>query len=199
MRLAVRRAQLLHELGVGPALNRALLVEQRKHPEALFLGEKREDVGIVGVAHTFPRDALLGVERLLGAEDVGAKVLLQALVRKVDAELLERVGRERLESEDVEHSNRAAHLRWRGSDGQVALGDEPAEEAAVERLAEGVARVGALRGGERHHHHLLPRHQTASAQRCAEVVRRRYAEQFRHARERNFAARGHDARALRRG
>ena len=46
-----------------------------------------------------------GASPLLGVEGRLCEVLLQLLVGEVDAELLERVGLEDLEAEDVEHAD----------------------------------------------------------------------------------------------
>ena len=54
--------------------------------------------------------ALLLVELLLGGEDVRVEGGVQLLVGEVDQQLLEAVGREGLEAEDVEDA-------WRGARG----------------------------------------------------------------------------------
>jgi hypothetical protein len=55
-----------------------------------------------------PVDALGGVLLLLEREEVARELLLQALVRVVDAQLLEAVGRELLKAVDVEDRDRRA-------------------------------------------------------------------------------------------
>ena len=63
---------------------------------------------VVAVLDARPGQLLLGVERLLGLEDEDQEELLQLLVGKVDAELLERVDLEELEAVDVEEADEEA-------------------------------------------------------------------------------------------
>ena len=59
-----------------------------------------------------PVDALGRVLLLLEREEVARELLLQALVRVVDAQLLKAVGRELLEAVDVEDRDRRACFFW---------------------------------------------------------------------------------------
>jgi len=64
----------------------------QKKKKCTHLGEQLQRSLIVLEINLGPVDALLGVLLLLVCKDVSVKVLLQLLVCKVDAELLERVG-----------------------------------------------------------------------------------------------------------
>jgi hypothetical protein len=63
---------------------------------------------------------------LLELEDVVVEQALELLVRKVDAELLERILLEDLEAEDVQNADKVLRRRG-GSDDRVRLVDEPDE------------------------------------------------------------------------
>ena len=77
------------------------------------------------------------------------RLLLQALVGIVDAELLEAVGDETFEAEYVKDAYEGLGL-VRVDQLLVAALDKPPEEARVHGLAEGVARVDGLLDTERH-------------------------------------------------
>ena len=79
------------------------------------------------------RSPLVLVQVLLLREGVAVELLLQPLVGEVDAELLEGVGLEDLEAEDVEHADRRAAL---AADGRVDAAHEVVEDVGVDGLGE---------------------------------------------------------------
>lgn len=70
----------------------ALFIDQSKQVAGLP-GQKIQDVLIVTELHVFPHNALLLVLFLLQLEDVCHEELLQLLISKVNAELLEAVNK----------------------------------------------------------------------------------------------------------
>mmetsp|Transcript_29018 Transcript_29018/g.76937 ORF Transcript_29018/g.76937 Transcript_29018/m.76937 type:complete len:338 (-) Transcript_29018:312-1325(-) len=77
------------------------------------------------------------MELLLGLEDADEEELLQLLVGKVDAELLERVSRKRLEAENVDGADKVARLAAK-HERLVGRLHNLVEELRVERTREGV-------------------------------------------------------------
>ena len=69
--------------------------------------QKIEAISVVRVGDLLPLDTLHTIEFLLLLERVNDEVLLQLLVRKVDAELLERIRLKRLKPVDVEDADKA--------------------------------------------------------------------------------------------
>ena len=120
-----------------------LLVDER-HEVERPKGNEIERLLIVYKLDVMPIDCLVVVLLLLHLENVLDEELLQVLVGVVDAELLERVGSEVFEAEDVEHADRALIF----PDDHVRLGDSPVDlpsdvnkEASVNSLREGIADV----------------------------------------------------------
>mmetsp|Transcript_3938 Transcript_3938/g.11668 ORF Transcript_3938/g.11668 Transcript_3938/m.11668 type:complete len:737 (+) Transcript_3938:1590-3800(+) len=148
---------LLREVGVPRVLALDLLQPRgvRAGREEALLGEQREDAGgwlvdeldeqlvvlIRDVAHV---DALLLVLGQYRLEDGLRKHLLQLLVCEVDAQLLERVGREALEAENVDGADEVAHLVAAFFEGHVDHLDDVVEEPRVERLGQGVLDVAGV-------------------------------------------------------
>eukprot|EP00964_Phaeocystis_antarctica_P041764 scaffold23909_cov40-Phaeocystis_antarctica.AAC.1 len=131
-----------------------------------------------------PRQALLRVLSLLAPEHVGVELLLQPLVGEVDAQLLEGVGGEALEAVDVEDANGGGR-GGRVDEPLVAAADEPTEEAAVQRLARGVARLRGLRHRARHEGDLVAHLQVVRVRvrvrdRVRARVRARVRVRWRH-------------------
>ena len=136
---------------------------RRRRVDAAARVERLEDAGgrqlehleaarIVAVLDSGHRDALEGDNLLLRLEHGVDEELVQLLVGKVDAQLLERVGRNVLEAEDVEqvHEDRpgrpaARRAPSRGVEHLVDPLDHPREEQAIERLAQAAeGRLGLL-------------------------------------------------------
>jgi hypothetical protein len=149
---AVRLVDLARERLVRRAREPALLVKDEEDAGRDAGGgallEHRDALLVVRLVDRHPADGLADVDLLLGFKDARVEVALQLLVRKVDAELLEAVGLEDLEAEDVEHRNRRARLRLR-QQARVDLADEPVEERRVQPLAQRVARVRGVGGLDR--------------------------------------------------
>jgi len=109
-------------------------------------------------------DALSHVHALLVLEGCLGEVGLQLLVGVVDEQLLETVGLEYLEAEDVEDADELGALQRpaaaRGS--EVDTLDKPVEELRVHRLREGVAVLLGLGHRQRLAHlaDLVARHRT---------------------------------------
>eukprot|EP00968_Pinguiococcus_pyrenoidosus_P000506 scaffold31_cov263-Pinguiococcus_pyrenoidosus.AAC.12 len=120
-----------------------LLVEKHHEAEGLLLDQVQNrlivDEGDLGKA-----DALRLVDTLLLLEGRPVEVLLQLLVREVDAELLEGVLLEDLEPEDVEHADKkgVVHLELHSV---VDPENEPVEELPEDRLCERVRRLHRVR------------------------------------------------------
>jgi hypothetical protein len=93
---ALKQSAIRLSLGRVAPLQHALLLEQRQQPRRLFADEV-DDFLVVEEVDARPIEPLLCVLLLLKGEDVRIELLLQALVRVVDAELLERVCREDLD------------------------------------------------------------------------------------------------------
>mmetsp|Transcript_70091 Transcript_70091/g.194859 ORF Transcript_70091/g.194859 Transcript_70091/m.194859 type:complete len:609 (-) Transcript_70091:1456-3282(-) len=90
---------------VGARWHSALLVEHRENTGALCLQEIHR-VLIVGEVQRVPWDALALVDLLLELEDELVEELLETLVGEVDAQLLEGVHLEALETENVQDSDK---------------------------------------------------------------------------------------------
>ena len=179
----VRGAHGLDELVVVALWQLALLVQQRDDPELAL--EQRERLLVAAEAAAAPWHALRLVLAPLSLKGHVVELALQLLVGVVDAELLEAVGRERLEAEDVEHTHgaaatiasssalgrtaRGAQRAGRG-EGIVDAVDEAGEDAAEERLGQRVARLPRLLRRERRHHQLATQRPPVRQQRLAEVL-----------------------------
>ena len=87
----------------------ALLVQYAQDARVAPIDEV-ENVLIVGELDELPRDALPLVLGLLQLEDEAVELLLERFVGVVDAELLEAVGIERFESEDVQNGDEGGRL-----------------------------------------------------------------------------------------
>mmetsp|Transcript_84523 Transcript_84523/g.258052 ORF Transcript_84523/g.258052 Transcript_84523/m.258052 type:complete len:556 (-) Transcript_84523:445-2112(-) len=143
----VRRvADALHEV-------LAVLVQRLEH-----LADGGEHGLRVGQRQALPRQALAPVELLFGPQHVLDEVLLEPLVREVDAKLLEGIALQVLEAVDVKDTDVAPRLRL-GVLGRVrpdaleAVVDalhRAVEEALVNRLDEAVQRLPEIRGAPGH-------------------------------------------------
>ena len=101
----MRVVQPLAQVGVGGLGQAAHLVEevqQAGRAAALLLRDEPDAAAVVGPRDGAPADALERVELLLRSEDVRVEGRVQPLVGEVDEQLLEAVGGEGLEAEDVE-------------------------------------------------------------------------------------------------
>ena len=137
----VPRGQRAAEAAVGAALTQqALLLEQREY--ALRALDEEHRLGVVDVLERPPRDALLRVLGLLLLEDHPREELLQLLVGVVDAELLEAVGLEALEAEDVQAADAPLTLEEAGRHAAAA-------RAAALRATPRDGRAARLRGARR--------------------------------------------------
>mmetsp|Transcript_39366 Transcript_39366/g.130310 ORF Transcript_39366/g.130310 Transcript_39366/m.130310 type:complete len:332 (-) Transcript_39366:717-1712(-) len=127
----------------------ALLVQQGEHSVRQVL-DGGHDRAVVGHLDGRPLDLLRLVVRLLVVEDGVEEEALQLLVGQVDEQLLERVGAEDLEAEDVEEADRAP-IGGRDATGAERLVeplDHVVKDGRVDRPRHGVARVAALLGRE---------------------------------------------------
>ena len=120
-----------------------LLVDER-HEVERPKGNEIERLLIVYKLDVMPIDCLVVVLLLLHLENVLDEELLQVLVGVVDAELLERVGSEVFEAEDVENADGGLILPvdhvWL-CDGRVDLPDDVNEEAPINSLRESITDV----------------------------------------------------------
>ncbi|GBE60242.1 DHHA2 domain-containing protein, putative [Babesia ovata] len=94
--------------------------------------EQIDTIGVVGEVKGVPRDAFCRVQLLLAAEHEVVEEVLQRLIREVDAQLLERVELEALETENIQNAR-----------GQIRIGNV-IEEHAVHVLGDGVPDVAGL-------------------------------------------------------
>ncbi|WPK27202.1 hypothetical protein PUMCH_004579 [Australozyma saopauloensis] len=117
--------------GVVTGRQTGLLVQQGQHTHAVL---DKVDAGlVVGKVYEQPLDLLLDVLFLLQLEHVLVELLLQLLVGVVDAELLERVLLEVLESVDIKHSNERVDvlLHLRRTEVRVDVVHEPVEQRRI--------------------------------------------------------------------
>eukprot|EP00754_Rhynchopus_humris_P010978 Rhum_TRINITY_DN14191_c0_g2::Rhum_TRINITY_DN14191_c0_g2_i1::g.71568::m.71568 len=140
----VRRVHVQHLCEEGlvcpGGAERTLVVQLRE--DAATLRHHVETRRAVGALHFCHVDALRPALVHVLREDEGVVVVLQRLVRKVDAQLLERVVLEVLESEDVEQSD---PVRARPAIGQpVDLDHLPRKKLVVRALHDGIPGVRRL-------------------------------------------------------
>mmetsp|Transcript_18602 Transcript_18602/g.62642 ORF Transcript_18602/g.62642 Transcript_18602/m.62642 type:complete len:210 (-) Transcript_18602:1064-1693(-) len=161
----VRRRRRLAEALVSCVRPLARLVEQPQQARGRLLDE-RDALRVVLVLDVRPTHALGRVQLLLRLEDELEKELLQLLVCKVDAELLERVCLEGLEAVDVQQSDegRRRRLAPLGARRAIDPADGALEEARVGGLGEGVARERRPLGRQLDAGRLASRHQRARQQ-----------------------------------
>ena len=178
---AVRLVDGLAEVLVARVWLLARLVEDA-HDACRALLDEVDAALVVLVLDARPRDALLLVQVLLRLEDELEEELLQLLVGKVDAELLEGVDRERLEAVDVEQPDELGRLGRLAADRDVDLVDDVVEELRVHRLGQRVARQHRLLARERHHRRLAARRERAHAQRLLHLRRAKEAAELLEAR-----------------
>ena len=133
--------------GVARLRRPALRIEDPEQSDGRLLDQPDARL-VVGVGDLDAADALVRVRRLLHLEDELQEELVQLLVREVDAELLERVGLERFEAEDVEQTDEAHGGGGTAKDRAVDSRDDPIEQQRVQRLAERRARRRRLRDGQ---------------------------------------------------
>lgn len=85
-----------------------------------------------GVHGFYLAEPLLGELLLLELEDEGVELLLQPLVGVVDEELLERVGAERLESEDVQQTDEPTPVDQADQDQDQEGGETVGSRTSIE-------------------------------------------------------------------
>ena len=107
---AVHLLDLLSVRAIAPLREDALL-RQRSHQRVRTAGDQLDHGDVVGVFDRLDVDALLAVARRRRVEEDADEEPLQLLVGEVDAELLERVGLEDLEAEDVDKPDRVRRRR----------------------------------------------------------------------------------------
>src|SRR6218665_476122 len=78
---------------------------QKVEQTGWLLREEIKALGVIDELDVLPLDALSHVLLLLELEDVLVEVVVQALVRVVDAELFEAVALKILEAKDVQHTD----------------------------------------------------------------------------------------------
>lgn len=115
-----------------------LLVQQIQNTQ-LRLDHINARLIIVKVNHR-PNNALLQILVLLQLEHMLVELLLQFLVRVIDAKLLERIHLERLEPVNVQHANEAAGSRARAAQTFVNDIHGVLEQPGVHVLGQGVSR-----------------------------------------------------------
>ena len=148
-----RGCELLQDFGhVGlfaPLRQRTLLIEEGEQPHLPFEQEERRG-GVGGDGRVEDHagvDPLFGhLAHLLRAARLD-ELRLQLLVRKVDAQLLERVDRKVLEAEDVEQPDEAVLGGGAvvGRHPSVEPRQDPLKQRRVRCLGQRVARVGTRR------------------------------------------------------
>ena len=144
--ITVTLVELIQQGLIGALGELALLVNQTHEVERPN-GDEVEGFLVVHELDMGPVDGLQVVLLLLELEDVLDKELLEVLVGKVDAKLLEGVGLEVLKAEDVEDADAAAVggvLQVWLEDSGVDLPHNINEEAAVDALGKGVPHVPGL-------------------------------------------------------
>lgn len=143
------RDELVGELGgereVAALWHAALFVQQRVHAAAAL--NQLDARLVVGVVDIGPCDLLARVQLLLELEDVLHKLLLQPLVRVVDAELLKAIELEDLEAVDVEQADEA-RLGPIVAQRPVDALDEPRKQVRVDELYEGIAETCHVSGSK---------------------------------------------------
>ena len=176
----VRVVDRLAKLAVRAVGLLAHLVEKAHDARRALLDEVDAPL-VVLVLDRRPLDALLVVERLLRLEDEAEEELLELLVGKVDAELLEGVLEEGLEAVHVEEADEGAVLLQLPAQLLVDLRDAPVEELRVEVLCERVAREERLLWREVHADPLVARGLGEDHRAADEApVEVRHAQQLRH-------------------
>mmetsp|Transcript_20374 Transcript_20374/g.59512 ORF Transcript_20374/g.59512 Transcript_20374/m.59512 type:complete len:207 (-) Transcript_20374:1713-2333(-) len=104
-----------------------------------------------------PLDLLLRVLFGLGAEDDVVEELLKRLVGGIDEQLLEPVAFHVFKAEDVEDANEKWVRRGIQIQGMIHVAHHPVEEAAVDRLGQGISKGRGLVGVVVLGHRLPPR------------------------------------------
>mmetsp|Transcript_25602 Transcript_25602/g.82644 ORF Transcript_25602/g.82644 Transcript_25602/m.82644 type:complete len:204 (-) Transcript_25602:785-1396(-) len=145
----MRGQHALGEVVVGLVGEPADLVEKVQHAgrlATLLERQQRDGARVVGPGDGAARDALGGVELLLGGEDVLVEGGLQLLVGKVDEQLLEAISGERFKPKDVKDPDKAVGRGGRGEAAKPGIheADGPVEERRVDSLGQCVARVDRL-------------------------------------------------------
>ena len=143
----VRLGQLLADGGGTAAGGEAGLVQEGQHAGRLLGLNQVQHIRVVHKLDVAPVDGLRLVLRLLRLEHVLVEVLLQLLVRQVDAELLERVQLERLKAVDVQDADEASAAGVL-PDAGVDLLHQPVKQAGVQSLGQRVPGLGRLAGGQ---------------------------------------------------
>ena len=123
--------QLLGEGGVRGIREHSLLVEDREDTHGLLLDQVDGVLQIETVVDEAPFDLLVLVLLLFEGEHVVVEELLQLLVGVVDAQLLERVVLEDLETGNVEHTNEVC-LLLRVGQCEIDLVYNPVEQPGID-------------------------------------------------------------------
>mmetsp|Transcript_35133 Transcript_35133/g.78697 ORF Transcript_35133/g.78697 Transcript_35133/m.78697 type:complete len:286 (-) Transcript_35133:823-1680(-) len=97
--------ELIHETQIRASNNQALLIQHRKNSRWLLL-DQVYSILIVGKIQRIPRNAFLLVQRFLLLEDKGVEKLLEPLICEIDAQLLEGIELETLESKNIQHTDK---------------------------------------------------------------------------------------------
>eukprot|EP00960_Hanusia_phi_P048055 758744-Hanusia_phi.AAC.2 len=182
---------LVREALVRPCGHSPLLVQHRKDAAAPILQQLHARL-VVAEVHVAPLDPLLDILLLLPSQHKVVELLLQPLIGEVDAELLEAVRLQDLETEDVKDADAqrgGGEGGGGGGSGQesrrcplpllflqpeclVNSGDEPVEELGVEGLAHRVPGGLCLLLRQLHPHRLHRRADLTSDQHLLQLLRR---------------------------
>ena len=133
----MRRDQLVAIRPIGGLRKQTLLIEQRQNPH-WFLDQINSGLEVQPEVDVLPLEALALVLLLLQHEHGVVEELLQLLVRVVDAELLERVELEDLESGYVQYADEGRALPLTPVQRLVYALHDPLEHALVDGLGYGL-------------------------------------------------------------
>ena len=166
-----QRTELVAQREVGRPRHGNLVLQDREEPMGDALKEVQTAL-VVLERDAAPVDILRLVLPLLLLEQVAGEELLQLLVGKVDAELLEAVGFEALEPENVQDrdARRRATVVVHRVQARVDAVDEEAEQRRVEGHAQRVAGVLGLGRGQRLRHRIPPCRDEAGRQSPPERI-----------------------------
>jgi len=140
----MRLDQLRQERFVGAPGEFKFFVQKHQHATC-FLFNQVQHCLVVYVIRRLKRHAFAPVQLFFQLERVFVEVLLQLFVGKIDAQLLETVSLENLETKNVQNANYPAGVhgrRW--AHGVVGTLHNPVELVAVNRLRQRVPCVGRL-------------------------------------------------------
>jgi len=156
----VETVELLSEGLVRSLGEDGLFVEDDEDTLGLLADEVDSGLGVNTEVNHGPLDLLTLVLFLFKVEHVVVEELLETLVGEVNAELLEGVDKEDLETGNVKDADEV--VLGGNSESQVDLLDYPQEHTAVEGLDKGIARVGGLSRSELKGHKVTTSKHTGS-------------------------------------